>query len=153
MIQVIIRCLLIMVNKKIHKNKHSHEMTRFRNRIAVWSPLHEPVRISELSHGLVFESPVYRVHNKHESKSDLDSLLPVLIMEWVRVLQLKHTLTHKYTRTVTCARRYTSIHTYIQIYTYMTHACTPNIHLHSRINTQNTYNFKLTHTKTHMHTH
>jgi len=50
-------------------NEHSHEMTRFRNRIAVWSSLHEPVLIYGSSHGSVFESPLYRVHNEHESRS------------------------------------------------------------------------------------
>ena len=40
-------------------------MTQFRNRIAVWSSLHEPVLIF----GSVFELPVYRVHNEHDSES------------------------------------------------------------------------------------
>ena len=38
-------------------------MTRFRNRIAVWSSLHVLTLIYGSSHGSVFESPLYRVHN------------------------------------------------------------------------------------------
>jgi len=38
-------------------------MTRFRNRIAIWSPLHELALIYGSSYGSVFESPLYRDHN------------------------------------------------------------------------------------------
>ena len=67
-------------NKKEGKDirANTHEMTRFRNRIAVWSLLHEPVLIYGLSHGSVFELPLYRVHNEHEFGSG-----PGLI-EWIR---------------------------------------------------------------------
>jgi len=51
MISVTCKCILTTVNKKIQKNGHSHEMTRFRNRIVVWSSLHEPVLIYGSSHG------------------------------------------------------------------------------------------------------
>jgi len=68
-ITLICKRIPIMVNKEIHKNKHSHEMTRFWNRIAVWSSLHEPVLIYGSSYGSVFELPVYRIHNVHESGS------------------------------------------------------------------------------------
>ena len=39
------------------------------NRIALWSSLHELARIYRLSYGSVFESPLCRVHNEHESGS------------------------------------------------------------------------------------
>jgi len=52
-----------------------HEMTRLQVQTAVWSSLHEPVRISRLSHGLVFESLVYWVHDEHEFGSGLGLLL------------------------------------------------------------------------------
>ena len=45
MISVTCKRIPTTVNKEMHKNEHSHEMTRFRNRIAVWSSLHEPVLI------------------------------------------------------------------------------------------------------------
>jgi len=54
-------------------------MTQFWIRIAVWSLLHEPMRISESSHGSAFESPVYRVHNEHKFRPGLGRLLPVWI--------------------------------------------------------------------------
>ena len=69
MISVTGKCIPTTVNKQLHKNEHSHEMTRFWNQIAVWSSLHEPVLIYGSSHGPVFESPLYRVHNEHESGS------------------------------------------------------------------------------------
>jgi len=62
MIRVTCKRTPTIVNKEIHKNKHSHEMTRFRNRIAVWSSLHKPVLIYGPSYGSVFESPMYRVN-------------------------------------------------------------------------------------------
>jgi len=49
-------------------------MTRFWNRIAVWSSLHELVLIYGSSHGSIFESPMYRVHNEYESESGLGLL-------------------------------------------------------------------------------
>ena len=60
MITLICKCIPTMVNKEMHKHEHSHEMTRFRNRIVVWSSLHELVRISGLFYRSVFETPVYR---------------------------------------------------------------------------------------------
>ena len=66
MMSVICKCIQTTMNKEMHKNEHSHEMTRFRNRIAVRSSLHELVLIYGSSHGSVFESPVYRVHNGYE---------------------------------------------------------------------------------------
>jgi len=69
MIRVTYKRMPTTVHNEIHKNKHSHEMTRFRNRITVWSSLNEPVLIYGLSHGSVFELPLYRVHNGHNSES------------------------------------------------------------------------------------
>ena len=71
MMRVTCKRIPIMVNKKIHKNKHSHEMTLFWNRIAVWSLLHEPILIYGSFHGSVFELPVYRVYNVHEFESPI----------------------------------------------------------------------------------
>ena len=119
------------------KNKHLYEMTRFQNRIAVWSSLHEPILIYRSSHGSVFESPVYRVHNEHESGSGPG------LLKWSGShqtnpkrcsMQPTHTYKHKYmlnthtriqihTHIPTCihlyeyTHTYTSIHTYIYIYT------------------------------------
>ena len=67
MIQITCKRISTTVNKEIHKNKHSHEMMRFQNRIIVFSSLHESVQICGSSHGPVFESPVNRVHNEHSS--------------------------------------------------------------------------------------
>ena len=69
MIKVKHKCLLTTVNKKKDKSKHSHVITWFRNRITVWSLLHEPVLIYESSRGSVFESLVHRIICKHESES------------------------------------------------------------------------------------
>ena len=72
MMRVTCKCIPTTV---IHKNKHSHEVTRFWNRIAVWSSPHEQELFHETSHGSVFESPMYRVNNEHESGSGLGLLL------------------------------------------------------------------------------
>ena len=100
-------------------------MMRFQNRIVIWSPLHEPVLIYDSSHGSVFESPLYRVHNEHESGLGLGLLyLGSDLTERVRVPQLKHKLaqsltnTHAYLYIHTILSIYTLIHTYVKIYTY-----------------------------------
>jgi len=74
MITLICKRIPITVNKEMHKNEHSHEMMQFRNRIAIWSSLYEPVQIYGSSHRSVFESPMYWVHNEHESGSGLGLL-------------------------------------------------------------------------------
>ena len=79
MITLICKCIPIMVNKEMHKNEHSHEMTRFRNRIAVWSLLHELVLIYGSSHVSIFGLPAYRVHDEHEFGSSPDLLQLVRI--------------------------------------------------------------------------
>jgi len=61
--------LLATINKKKDKNKYSHEMTRFWNRIAVWSSLHNPVLTYGSSRGSVFKSSWYRVQNGYKSES------------------------------------------------------------------------------------
>ena len=63
--------LLTMVNKEKDKSKHSHEMTRFWNRIGLWFSLHEPVRISGSSYGSIFKLPAYQIHNEYESESSI----------------------------------------------------------------------------------
>jgi len=100
-------------------------MTRFRNRIAVWSSLHESVLIYGSSHGSVFESPLYWVHNEHESGSGPGLLyLGSDLTERVRVPQLKHKLaqsltnTHAYLYIHIILSINTLIHTYVKIYTY-----------------------------------
>jgi len=69
MIRVTCKRIPTMVNKKIHRNKYSHEMMWFQNRIVVWSSLYKSVLIYGPTHGSVFESLVYRVHNGHKSES------------------------------------------------------------------------------------
>ena len=113
-------------NKEMHKNEHSDELSRFRNRIAVWSSLHELALIYGSSHGSVFESPIYRVHNEHESGS------PVAGFESHRTgpkycsTQPTHTYKYKYTLNIllstpthTCTPTY--MHIYIYVYIYIIH--------------------------------
>jgi len=73
MIRVTYKYLVTTINKKITQDKHSHEITWFRNRIAVWSSLHKLALIYESSHWSVFESPVYRIHNEHKIKIEFVS--------------------------------------------------------------------------------
>ena len=141
MIQVIYRCLLTMINKKIHKNKHSHkmikvkhkylltminkekdkskhshEMTRFCNWITVWSLLHELVVIYGSSHGSIFESPKHRVQNGYKSESPVTEFgSPERV--WNVVI---HIHTHKYLY----------IHIHVLIHTPGTHMHT-SIHIHT----------------------
>jgi len=102
-------------------------MTRFWNRITVWSSLYEPVLIYGSSHGSVFESPAYRVHNEHESGPG-----PGLTKRVWTAATCNPTNEHTQTYTVhiptharyTCIRThvhphmyiYTSIHIYTQSY-------------------------------------
>ena len=129
MMRVTCKRILTTVNKEIYKNKHSHEMTQFRNRIAVRSLLHESVLIYRSSHESIFESPVYRVHNEHESGSGLGLLQRVRISpNESETLQhaSEHTNKYKYTLntlpstpTHTCTP--THVHIQVYTYTYMTH--------------------------------
>ena len=93
-------------------------MTRFQNRIIIWSSLHKPVWISRLSHRSALESLVYWVHNGHIPES------PFTVFgshEWVwNVVPRNHTneLTQTYTR----------IHTHSTHINTHTYAYTPSIH-------------------------
>ena len=130
MIRVTCKRIPITINKEIHKNKQSHEMTQFWNRIAVWSSLHEPILIYGSSHGLVFKSPVYRIHNGHYSESSLDLLQRVRISpnesetqqhaaEHTERKGNQHTLiihSHMYPYKH-ATRAYTHIRTHIRVYT------------------------------------
>ena len=135
--------------RKIHNNEHSHKMTWFRNWITVWSSLHEPVLIYRSSHGSVFETPLYRVHNEHESGSGLGLLQRIWITSnESQTLQhaSEHTNKYKYTLNIlpstpthACTPTYTYIygykltimltimHTYTYIYTL--------IYIHTSIHT------------------
>jgi len=106
----------------MHKNEHSHEMTMFQNRIAIWSSLHEPVLIYGSSHESVFESPVYRVHNEHESGSGPGLLQRVRISpNESETLQhaTKHMNSHKHTLVHVYTHVYTYVYTYIYTLIYM----------------------------------
>ena len=114
--------------RKWHKNKHLHEMTRFQSWIIVWSLLHKLVRISGSSHGSIFESPVFQVHNEHQSESHVTG--PDLTKRvWnaaIRNRTFKDTRTHiQYTRHMhsthvhTVKHMYMHIRTHIPTYTYM----------------------------------
>ena len=153
MIPVIYRCLLATVNKKIHKNKHSHKMTLFWIRIAVWSSLYELVRISGSSNGSVFESLVYRIHKGHKSESPITEFGSHERVHIDATRNQTHTLIYKYTRTP----NHTPIHTCTQ-----THTCTPtfitytSIHIHTHyIYTYLPMHILYTHTHSHelKHTH
>ena len=102
-------------------------MLRFRNQIAVWFSLNEPILIHGSSHGSVFKSPMYRVHNEHESGSNQTSpkycnTQPNTIIH-INTLLHTHMCTctlqisvHRYTYVYTHIYTYTSIHIYIHIY-------------------------------------
>ena len=105
------------VNKEVHKNEHSHEMTQFRNWIAVWSSLHEPVLIYGSSHESVFESPMYWVYNEHESESGPDLLQWSGSHKQVRNAVARNQ-THELKQTYTCTRIHSTTYTH-------KHTCTP----------------------------
>jgi len=125
-------------------------MARFWIRIAVWSSLHEPVLIYGSSHESVFESPLYRVHNEHESGSGPSLLQRVrILLNESETLQHasehmnshKHTLVHVYTPQHTRINIRVCPHIYVYKYTntYIqytclntnTHACPLNTHAHN----------------------
>jgi len=118
--------------RKWYKSKHSHEMMQFWNWIIICSLLHELVRISELSHRSVFESPVYWVHNEHKFKTPVNesgSHKRVWIAATRIQTQLIRTYTHIYTRTFMHTHMYTSKHTWY-IHTHYIHTY-PHIHTHA----------------------
>ena len=108
-----------------YKSKHSHEMTRFWIWIAIWSSLHEPVRIFRSSNGSVFKSPVYRVHNEHQTETSATGLD---LIEWICItvsrnhIQIERGVNTHHTGTHTCLHTCVHSHTYvnmsIHIYTH-----------------------------------
>ena len=129
-ITLICKRIPTMVNKKIHKNKHSHEMTRFWSRIALWTSLHEPVLIYGSSHGSVFKSPLCRVHNEHESGSGLGLLQRVQILpNESKTLQQasEHMNSHKYTLVHVYTPQHTRINIRVHSVSY-THLTLPTIY-------------------------
>ena len=121
MIQVTYKDISTTVNKEIQKNKHSHEMTWFRNRIVIWSSLHEPVRIYGSSYGSVFKSPVYRVHNGHKYESPVTEFE---LHERIRNAATRNRI-HELIRTYTCT--HSQAYVRLQVYTYILYTYT-NIH-------------------------
>jgi len=147
-----------MVNKEIHKNKHSHEMTRFQNRIAVWSSLHESVMFYGSSHGSVFESPVHRVQNGYKSESPVTEFGS---SERVRNAITRHqtqreegesTYAHKtLTHIILILACHTCIHPRVHPHTYVyTH---PNTYTSMHIHIHYTYIYPDKHTLKHSLTH
>ena len=120
MIRVTCKRLPTTVNKEIHKNKHSYEMTQFWNQIVVWSSLYEPVLIYGSSHGSVFELPVYRVYNGHKFELGPDLLQRSQISpNESETLQhaSEHTNKYKYTlNTLSSTPTHTCTPTYTYIY-------------------------------------
>ena len=119
-------------------------MTWFWIWIAVWFLLHESVWISGSSHGSVFESSVYRVHNGYKSESDPGLLLPVQIA--------RTSLYHCNIQPNTYVDINTCLHT--SVYTHM---CTPTyihipVYTYIRITHTHTYPHIHTHFYTHKHT-
>ena len=138
-------------------------MTRFWNRIVIWSSLHELVRIYGSSHGSVFESPLYRVHSEHETKSPI--MGPDLTKRvWTAATcNPTHERTQTYTVHIPTPHIYTCIHTrvpgqaYVRTYTY---SCTLQIHIlyiyiptHANTIFIHTSMAVTTHTHTNSHTH
>ena len=99
-------------------------MTRFRNRIAVWSSLHEPVLIYGSSHASVFESPVVSGPQRHESESSPGLLkLGSDLTEQTRnaIARNQHiqiNIDTRYTDMCTQTHTCTPTHTHIQVYIY-----------------------------------
>jgi len=103
------------------EEKHSPEWTSFRNRIVVWSSLHELILIYGSSHGSVFESSMYQAHNEYESESGPDLHNTQLDSQG-----------HTYTQSCTCTYIYITIYT---TYTYIcanTQSHTAHTHIHSK---------------------
>jgi len=93
-------------------------MIRFWNRIAIWSSLHELVRISGSSHGSNFESPVYRVQNGYKSESP--------ITEFGSHERVRNPVTRNQTH-----RDEGKINTYTKYTHTRTHTCTPHVHTYT----------------------
>jgi len=132
-------------------------MTLFWNRIAVWSSLHDPVRIYRSFYGSAFESPVYRVHTNTNPNWVKAPVTELGLHEWIcnaATRNRTHELTRTYTRTHGQAYIRISIHIhtiFLHIYTYTTntYSYTPQYnYTHIKTNT-------ITHTHgiTHSHLH
>ena len=125
-------------------------MTQFQNRFAIWSLLHEPVLINGSSPGSVFKSPLYRVHNEHESESGsgfllLGSDLTERLRNTVTRNQIHiiHINTLLHTHMCTC-----TLHIRVHRYTYVyTHIHT-SIYIHITL-----FIYTLIHTYIHSHPH
>jgi len=113
-------------------------MMRFRVQIAVWSTLHDPVRISESFCVLVFESPGVSALCEH----------------WVWIAQLGSNRCNTQPNTWTHMNRnihthwYTLVHIYA-LYTYI-YTTKTHIHIHTLIYI-NTYIYTLEFIYTHLH--
>jgi len=150
MIRITYKSILTTVNKEIHKNEHSHKMTRFWNRIAVWSSLHELALIYGSSHRSVFESPMYRVHNEHNFES--------LVTEFGSHERARNAVTHN--RTHTYKHKYT-LHWHVHADTYVykyTHTYTLHLYTYTYIHVYTsiyiyTYKYVKIYTHTYPNTH
>ena len=112
-------------------------MTWFWNRIAVWYSLHESIRISELSHGSVFESPAHRVHNG----TTLNLLLPP-VTKFELYKRVRIQLQYKWIQT----------HPYLYPYIYIHGERGKSVYVATHI-PMDTYTVNYTHTLTLTHTH
>ena len=119
-------------------------MMQFWIRIVVWFLLHEPVRISGSSHGSVFQSPVYQVHNEHELESLVTEFRLHERVHYRYNTQPnthRHILTYTYTTDTAhalCTRVHTShwyTQAYVHTYTLHIHAIT-HAHNHTHSNTR-----------------
>jgi len=104
-------------------------MTRFQNRIAVWSSLHELILVYESSHASVFGSSLYRVHNGtnpnrvrifcnwsgfHQTDPKYCSMQPTHTNKYKYMLN-----THTCIWTHTCTPMYTYIYKHTPKYTLL----------------------------------
>ena len=128
MISVTCKCIPTAVNKEMHKNEHSHKMMQFRNRIAVWSSLHELALIYRSSHETVFELPVYQIHNEHKSESYPGLLQLVRISpngsESLKYATVHISHTHTYLNIITHVLKHTPkrtqyVHVLVHVYNNM----------------------------------
>ena len=132
--------LLATVIKKRHGNKHSHKMIRFWIRIATWSSLHEPVRISESFHKSVFKSSVDRVICETRIRVFCNGFRSHQTGPNAATRNPTNELTRTYTRIHT--NTYTPIHIiYIYIYIIYTY---PNTHSQDTYTLTHAYNNTLT---------
>jgi len=122
-----------MIIRKWIKNKHSHEMMRFRIGITIWSSLHEPVQISGSSCASAFVSPVYWAHGENESSQvrvscyrfgshervrNIATRIPTHELTWIQLYT--HTGIHSVHKYAPHIYTYTLIYIiYMCLYTYI----------------------------------